>query len=96
MLFFKFWALLKVLLSDYVLYFLRLPKQFQGVVLGPAGVGKTTLVNHLGGASFHTGPQAEDKTVEAQSCESWLVLVFFFFFEPPQFKDFMNQVYFVK
>ena len=38
------------------------------VVLGPAGTGKTTLVNHLAGARFHAGPQAEDKTLEAQSC----------------------------
>ncbi|CAJ1374661.1 unnamed protein product [Effrenium voratum] len=38
------------------------------VVLGPAGTGKTTLVNHLAGARFHAGPQADDKTLEAQSC----------------------------
>ena len=38
------------------------------VVLGPAGAGKTTLVNHLYGSQFHTGPQAEDKTIHAQSC----------------------------
>ena len=39
------------------------------VVLGPAGAGKTTLVNQLTGSKFHTGPQDEDKTLEAQSCE---------------------------
>ncbi|CAK9057209.1 Putative E3 ubiquitin-protein ligase HERC1 [Durusdinium trenchii] len=38
------------------------------VVLGPAGAGKTTLVNHLCGSHFHTGPRAEDKTIQAQSC----------------------------
>ena len=26
------------------------------LVLGPAGAGKTTLVNHLGGVQFETGP----------------------------------------
>ena len=39
------------------------------VVLGPSGAGKTTLVNHLTGSKFRSGPQAEDKTSEAQSCD---------------------------
>ena len=39
------------------------------VVMGPAGAGKTTLVNVLGGVDFPTGPQASDRTLEAQSCD---------------------------
>ncbi|CAK9072737.1 unnamed protein product, partial [Durusdinium trenchii] len=39
------------------------------VVLGPSGVGKTTLVNRLCGAHFHTGPRMEDQTTRAHSCD---------------------------
>ena len=66
--------------TDFVEEVVKLPFQLitthSCVVLGPAGAGKTTLVNHLGGVKFHTGPQAEDKTVEAQSCDAWAGLCF--------------------